>query len=110
MLLCCLTVLQRAAQANHTQTIGTHPATEVNQSPSYTTPLSSKTELRSARDHHVVDVRQQNTVAAPTQWADADKTSKTQTSRLPIIFLQHWILKYHSIALWLFEKCSFFFS
>ena len=34
----------------------------------------------------MVDVRQQNTVAAPTQWADADKPSKTQTLRLPIIF------------------------
>ena len=84
--LCCLAVVQRAAQANHTQTTSTHPATEVNQSPTYTTPLSSKTELRSARDYHVVDVRQQNTVAAPTQWADADKPSKTQTLRLPIIF------------------------
>ncbi|XP_029202005.2 zinc finger protein-like 1 homolog isoform X3 [Acropora millepora] len=70
-----IAVVQRAAQANHTQTTSTHPATEVNQSPTYTTPLSSKTELRSARDYHVVDVRQQNTVAAPTQWADADKPS-----------------------------------
>ena len=47
------------------------------QSPPYTTPLSTKTELRTARDH-VVDVRQQNTVAPPPQQAHArsDKPSK----------------------------------
>lgn len=81
-------VLQRAAQANHTQTTSSHQASEVNQSPTYTTPLSSKTELRSARDYHVVDVRQQNSVAAPTQWADADKSStvsrKIFNSRQPV--------------------------
>lgn len=47
------------------------------QSPPYTTPLSTKTELRSTRDHHVVDVRQQNTVVPPPQhtYAHADKPS-----------------------------------
>lgn len=48
------------------------------QSSPYTTPLSTKTELRSTRDHHVVDVRQQNTVVPPPQqaYAHADKPSE----------------------------------
>lgn len=58
------------------------------QPPPYTsTPLSTKTELRSARDH-VVDVRQQNTVVPPPQQAHArsDKPSKFETFKISVTF------------------------
>lgn len=53
---------------------------DVSQSPPYTTPLSTKTELRSARDH-VVDVRQQNTVVPPPQQAHARSDKPSTVSR-----------------------------
>ena len=61
---------------------------DVSQSPPYTTPLSTKTELRSARDH-VVDVRQQNTVVPPPQQAHArsDKPSKFEIFKLLNVIL-----------------------
>ena len=66
-------------QTDRTLNSGSYPVTQTSQSPPYTTPLSSKTELRSTRDHHVVDVRQQNTVVPPPQHAHArsDKPSKS---------------------------------
>ena len=65
-------------QTDHTLSSSSYPVTQASQSPPYTTPLSTKTELRSTRDHHVVDVRQQNTVVPPPQQAHArsDKPSK----------------------------------
>lgn len=60
------------------------------QSPPYTTPLSTKTELRSTRDHHVVDVRQQNTVVPPPQhtYAHADKPSELSFSFFFLVMLE----------------------
>ena len=71
---------QRGAEADHTATTSSYQAIQTSQSPPYSTPLSTKTELRSARDHHVVDVVQQNTMVPSMQWADAhsDKTGKMQ--------------------------------
>lgn len=81
---------QRGAEADHTATTSSYQAIQTSQSPPYTTPLSTKTELRSARDHHVVDVVQQNTMVPSMQWADAhsDKTGtvsrKIFSSREPV--------------------------
>lgn len=72
----CFSVSQAAD--SHRTADGQTDRTQASQSPPYTTPLSTKTELRSTRDHHVVDVRQQNTVVPPPQQAHArsDKPSK----------------------------------
>ena len=61
---------------------------DVSQSPPYTTPLSTKTELRSARDH-VVDVRQQNMVVPTPQQAHArsDKPSKFEIFKILNVIL-----------------------
>jgi len=66
---------RKTATNGHTDSFTVTQTTS--QSPPYTTPLSTKTELRPARDH-VVDVRQQNTVVPPPQQAHArsDKPSK----------------------------------
>ena len=57
---------------------GSYPVTLGSQSSPYATPVSTKTELRATRDHHVVDVHQQNTVVPPPQQAHArnEKPSK----------------------------------
>lgn len=71
----------RGAQVDHTLTSSTYPVAQASQSPPYSTPLSSKTELRSTRDHHVVDVRQQNPVLPSPQQADAHFVKPSTVSR-----------------------------
>jgi len=68
-------------QTDHTLSSSSYPVTQASQSPPYTTPLSTKTELRSTRDHHVVDVRQQNTVVPPPQQAHARSDKPSTVSR-----------------------------
>ncbi len=76
-------------QTDHALNSSSYPVTQAGQSPPYTTPLSTKTELRSTRDHHVVDVRQQNTVVPPPQQAHArsDKPSKLEILKIFLFFL-----------------------
>ena len=71
---------------DHTLNSASHTAS---QSPPYTTPLSTKTELRSTRDHHVVDVRQQNTMVPPPQqsYAHGDKPSEFNFFFLNVIMI-----------------------
>ena len=84
---CCLNVFSLSAShgadisGGHTDnalSTGSHPVTLGSQSSPYATPVSTKTELRATRDHHVVDVHQQNTVVPPPQQAHArnEKPSK----------------------------------
>ncbi|KAJ7357486.1 Zinc finger protein-like 1 [Desmophyllum pertusum] len=73
-------IVSQAADSHRTAD-GQTDRTQASQSPPYTTPLSTKTELRSTRDHHVVDVRQQNTVVPPPQQAHARSDKPSTVSR-----------------------------
>lgn len=80
-------------QTDHALNSGSYPVTQSSQSPPYTTPLSTKTELRSTRDHHVVDVRQQNTVVPTPQQAHARSDKPSKLEILIKIFLYIIILR-----------------
>lgn len=80
-----------SGQTDHSLTSASHAAS---QSPPYTTPLSTKTELRSTRDHHVVDVRQQNAVVPPPQqaYAHSDKPSKLNSySSMTLLYMYIYV-------------------
>lgn len=66
---------------NNALSTGSHPVTLGSQSSPYATPVSTKTELRATRDHHVVDVHQQNTVVPPPQQAHARNEKPSTVSR-----------------------------
>ena len=88
---------------NKALSTGSHPVTLGSQSSPYATPVSTKTELRATRDHHVVDVHQQNTVVPPPQQAHA---RNEKPSKLLISFTLNAHL-YHEAAASCLLWCKF---
>ena len=72
---------------------GSHPVTLGSQSSPYATPVSTKTELRATRDHHVVDVHQQNTVVPPPQQAHARNEKPSKLTYYPLHLMHIYTMR-----------------